>query len=97
MDLGIGEPAKISDFEFIFTRLVGIIIPLAGIVLFVMIVWGGFQYISSGGDPKKAAMAKATLTYAIIGLVLVALAYLIIFLISEFTGVDAILDFNVTR
>lgn len=93
--LGTGAPAQLSDLEQIFQSLLGAIIPLAGIVLFVMLIWGGFQFITSGGDPKKAGAARNTLTYAILGLVLVALAYLFIVVISQFTGATQILEFNI--
>lgn len=93
--LGVGAPAQISDLEQIFGSLLSAIIPLAGIVLFIMLIISGFSMITSAGDPKKAAAAKATLTYAILGLVLVALAYLIIEVIAAFTGVDAIKTFNI--
>jgi hypothetical protein len=43
-----------------------------------MIIIAGFKYITSGGDTNKVASAKSTLTYAIIGIVVVALAQLIV-------------------
>jgi len=96
--LGTGEnPAKISDLQSIFTSLVAAIIPLAGIVLFIMLIIGGFQYITSGGDPKKAGAARNTLTFAILGLVLVAMGYLILVVIAQFTGVTGILNFEIYR
>ena len=48
---------------------------------------GGFQFITSGGDPKGVEQAKNTLTYAIGGVVLIAAGYLIIQIIQVFTGV----------
>ena len=66
----------------------------AGIVLFVMLIIGGFRYITAGGDPKGIEGAKKTLTYAIAGMVLVALSYLIINFIASFTGAN-ITDFNI--
>lgn len=95
--LGVGEPATISQLEDVFSSLLSAVIPLAGIVLFIMLIIAGFQYITSAGDPKKAGAATNTLTFAVLGLVLVALAYLIIVVIAEFTGVDGILEFQVFR
>ena len=95
--IGTGAPAQLSQLNGVFASLLNAIIPLSGIVLFIMLVWGGFSFITSGGDPKKAAAARNTLTYAILGIVLVALAYLIIVVISRFTGVTEILNFQVYR
>lgn len=51
---------------------------IVGIVAIVMIIYGGFRYITSGGDSGRVGNAKNTLIYAIIGLVIVALAQLIV-------------------
>lgn len=51
---------------------------IVGAVSIVMIIYGGFRYITSGGSSEKVGSAKNTLIYAIIGLVIVALAQLIV-------------------
>ncbi|MGA3150599.1 MAG: pilin [Candidatus Saccharimonadales bacterium] len=48
-----------------------------GIVAVVMIIMGGFRYITSGGKQESIVGAKNTITYAIVGLVIVALAQVI--------------------
>ncbi len=45
-----------------------------GVVAVFMIIIGGFKYITSGGDTNGVSAAKNTIIYAIIGLVIVALA-----------------------
>jgi heme/copper-type cytochrome/quinol oxidase subunit 2 len=47
------------------------------IVAVVIIVFAGFQYISSNGDPQKASTAMKTILYAVIGLVVAVLAFAI--------------------
>lgn len=79
-------PATIEDLEVVFSNVVGIALALGGIVLFVLLLMGGFKYITAGGDPKAIEGAKKTLTYAIFGIVLLALAFLIIRLIEQITG-----------
>ena len=80
--------ATLEGLEGIFANIVSVLLGLAGIALFIMLLIGGFRLITSGGDPKQAELAKRTLTYAIGGMVLVALAYLIILFIQNFTGID---------
>ncbi|HUS60256.1 MAG TPA: pilin [Nevskiaceae bacterium] len=82
------DPAEIKDFEEIVRNILNIAIRLAGVALFIMLIVGGFKYLTAGGDPKKAEAAQKTLTYAIGGLVLVILAWFILLFIKEFTGVD---------
>jgi hypothetical protein len=51
-----------------------------------MIVFGGFKYITSGGDSNNVSGAKNTIIYAIIGLVIVALAQLIVHFVLNQTS-----------
>jgi hypothetical protein len=56
-------------------------------VAVVMIIIGGLKYITSGGDSGNVTGAKNTILYAIIGLVIVALAQFIVrFVLSKTTG-----------
>lgn len=78
--------ATLKGFEGLFQNLVGAILGLAGIVLFLMLIMGGFRYITAGGDPKNAEAARKTITYAIAGIMFIALAFLILRFIKEITG-----------
>lgn len=80
--------APLSGLETIFGNVVVVILGLAGLILFIMLIIGGLKYITSAGDPKKVESARNTLTFAIGGLILIALAYLILRFIEEFTGVS---------
>lgn len=51
---------------------------VVGVVAVIMIVIGGFRYITSGGSSDSITAAKNTIIYAIIGLVIVALAQFIV-------------------
>jgi len=50
---------------------------LAGIIAVIVIIISGFKYVASGGDSGAVASAKNTLLYAIVGLVVVILAFTI--------------------
>ena len=78
--------ATLKGLEGIFANTVSALLAIAGILLFIMLIWGGFSYITSGGDPKKVEQARNTLTYAIAGMVVVALAFMILRFIEDFTG-----------
>lgn len=51
---------------------------VVGIIAVVMIMVGGIKYITSGGDPSKTSAAKNTVLYASVGLVIAALAQIIV-------------------
>lgn len=80
--------ATIQGFECLFQNIVKILIPAAGLVFFAMFIVGGFKYLTSSGDSKKAAAATSTLTMAFIGLIGVIVSWLILLFIKNFTGVD---------
>lgn len=50
---------------------------IAGIASVVMVITAGFKFITAGGDAGKVASARSTLTFAIVGLVVVAMAQFI--------------------
>ena len=87
--------ATIQDLNVIFGKVIAVVLGLAGIALFVMLLVGGFKFISAGGDPKAMEEAKKTLTYAIGGLVLVAVAFLIIQIIYNITTGTNFAQFNI--
>ncbi len=51
---------------------------VVGAISVIMIIYGGFRYITSGGDSGRVGNAKNTLIYAIVGLIIVALAQVIV-------------------
>ncbi|MCL5439151.1 MAG: pilin [Patescibacteria group bacterium] len=67
---------------------------LAGVVAVIIVIISGIKFITSGGDQKQVEGAKKTLTYAIIGLVIILLSYFIISFISYITGVGCIKSFG---
>lgn len=61
-----------------------------GILAVVMILSAGLRYITSGGSKEKVSSAKNALVYAVIGLVIVALAQIIVqFVLSKTTAYTA--------
>jgi len=59
-----------------------------GVLGLFVIIFSGFTYITGGGDKNKIAQAQNMLNYGIIGLVLVAAAYLITRIIGMLIGFD---------
>jgi hypothetical protein len=79
---GTCEPAETDagtkKIQDIVTLIVNIFSVIVGIVAVIMIIYGGFKYITSGGDSGNITSAKNTIIYAIIGLVVVALAQFLV-------------------
>ena len=67
-----------KNLTTIIATVVNIISIIVGVVAVIMIIWGGLKYITSGGESGKITSAKNTIIYALIGLVIVALAQFIV-------------------
>lgn len=62
--------------------MLGIIFTLGAIFTLIFVVLGGIKFITSGGDPAKIASARSTIIYAIVGMVLLILSFVIMYLIQ---------------
>jgi cytochrome bd-type quinol oxidase subunit 2 len=70
----------------IVTTVINLFSLVVGVISVIMIILGGFRYITSGGDSNNVQSAKNTIIYAIIGLVVVALAQFIVqFVLNKVT------------
>lgn len=82
-----GDVLTIKCLEPLFQNVVTAVFAFVGVALLIMLFVAGYNFLLSGGDPKKLEAAKGTLTNALIGLVVIVVAYLIIRTIEVFTGV----------
>jgi FtsH-binding integral membrane protein len=60
------------------------IIGLAGIIAAALIVFGAYSLITSSGEPENIAKAQKMITNALIGLVIAAIAFLIVNFVIDF-------------
>jgi len=86
-DMPSVEPPRLSELFAEYgpiERVFAIIFPLAGLICVIFIIIGGYMWMSAAGDPARIKTAQNTLTWAIIGLVVVLLAIAIIEIIVKF-------------
>jgi len=79
---------KIEDLGLFVSRAINIALMIAAILVFVYLVWGGIQWITSGGDKGKTEEARSRITAALIGLAVVAAAWAVMLLVQYFFGLD---------
>jgi hypothetical protein len=58
--------------------IINVLSVIIGAIAVIMIIIGGFRYITSGGSAEGTKAARQTIVYAIVGLVIVALAQIIV-------------------
>ena len=71
-------PGRFTNLASLVTNALTYIFPIAGILLLLYLVWGGFDYLTSLGDPKRAEAGRAKITSAVIGIVIIFVAYWIV-------------------
>lgn len=74
-----GEFVNLASF---LSGLLNITFYLATFLAFYWLTWGAFQYILAKGNKEDLAKARAKITWALIGLMVIFLAYFI----AKFTG-----------
>ncbi|MDQ5953357.1 MAG: hypothetical protein QG647_91 [Patescibacteria group bacterium] len=75
---GCDQPAGQKSIPAMLTTIIEVFSWLVGIVSVIMLIYGGFRYVTSGGESSAIKSAKDTMLYAIVGLVIVALAQIIV-------------------
>ncbi len=81
----IGNPVAsqgLTDIGSLLSQLLQVAIFLAGFLAFIWFVWGALQYLFAGGNKENLGKARARMTWAIVGLVMTLLAYLV----AQFAG-----------
>ena len=84
IDLNLDYP-KIGGFDLnndqgldqVIAWLYYFVITVSGIAVFAMLVWGGFTWLTSTGDPSKITDAKDRIYSAFLGLLLILASILI--------------------
>lgn len=88
------QVASIKGIEVIISNILAVFTTIVGLAAFVMLLMGGFLYLTSGSNSKGTEAAKQTITYSIIGIVVALMAFFILQAIAAFTGAEGILEFN---
>ncbi|MBW7955130.1 hypothetical protein H3C66_00185 [Patescibacteria group bacterium] len=87
--------ATIQGFQCLIGNVLQVGVAGVGLAGFVMMIIGAFKYLLSGGNAKGIDEGQKTMTYAIGGLILALSAFFILNIISDFTGVQSIMNFRI--
>lgn len=85
VDNGPSDPdSPSSQINKTIATVINILSFIIGVAAVIMIIIGGFKYVTANGDSGNVNSAKDTILYAIVGLVVVALAQFIVkFVLSK--------------
>ena len=94
--IGKDETGAVGISKFL-SNLILLIYSIAAIVLIFMLIWGAFEWLTSGGDKEKISAAQKRIINAIIGIILFAVAFAIIAVLGQFTGFTFFAGQNATH
>ena len=80
----------IDNVVSVIRAIIQFILVVAFVLAFIMLLIGGIRWITAGGDEKAVGSARNMITAALIGLVIVLVAYALIRLVETFFGVSII-------
>lgn len=94
-DFGGGVPGSLPLYCYSpgqgITKIIRLVFAFLGMLAVLFIVIGGYRYITSSGDDKKAAQGKKTIQWALIGLAVALSAYAIVSIATRFAVTSSIL------
>ncbi|MBU6447785.1 hypothetical protein KGQ24_03020 [Patescibacteria group bacterium] len=73
-------PNTVND---LIIKIINVLLSVAAIIAVLFIIIGGFRYITSAGNEEQAEKGRGTLVNAIIGLVIIILAYVIVGIVNN--------------
>ncbi len=80
------DTAPTSIQDFIFSAISNVIIPIAGAIAVLYLIYSGILYLTAAGNPDAAKKGQQGVVNAIIGIIIIALSYVIIKAVSGTVG-----------
>ncbi len=82
------EPAGLADLQGLVKRIIQLSVGAAFIALVVVLTIAGIKFLTSGGEAKPIQSASQAVTWALLGMLFLVIAWLVLQLIHAFTGID---------
>lgn len=79
---------QVDDHAVLIRNIINLLLWSAVMLAIIFVIYGGIKWVLSGGDKAKVDAARGTITFAIIGLTLSFLAFLIINSVLYFFGIQ---------
>lgn len=79
-------PQGYRDLGIFVTNVLTLAFGIAILVVLVMLIWGAFEWITSGGDKEAVGKARNRIINALIGLAVLAIAYALTRVAGQFLG-----------
>ncbi|MEK7616565.1 MAG: hypothetical protein AAB414_00730 [Patescibacteria group bacterium] len=89
-----GKPVGFGTLGNFIQNTLALLFIVAVIVVLFMLVWGAFEWITSGGDKDAVGKARGRIINALVGLAILAIAFALFQVAGQFLGFN-VLDFKI--
>jgi len=79
---------KFTNLGSVVSEALKYVFPFAGLILFFMLIAGGFQMMTAAGNEESIQKAQKKITYAVIGFVVIFISFWLIKLLETILGVS---------
>lgn len=80
--------AFFTDIGSLISKALNFVLIIGALLVFMYLIWGGIEWITSGGDKGKTESARNKITAAIVGLIVLASSWAILLLVLGFLDTD---------
>ena len=76
-----------QDFGAMLTNIMNIVLTIAVVAVLMYLIWGGIEWVTSGGDKGKTESARNKITAAVVGLIIIISAWAITLFVQQLLGI----------
>lgn len=80
---GVTNECDLNDFIALINNIINWILSIATFIFAIMLIWGGFTYLTSGANQSKKEEAKKMLWSTLLGFVIILVSWLIVYTILD--------------
>lgn len=94
-DPKVPNPVGNQNLGDVLFDVVNALLLFAGAVAVLFLIIGGFRYVVSAGNAEQVEGAKKTIVYALLGLIIIFIAYVLVQLVQDYLGVQG--NYNLSK
>lgn len=81
-------PPKLDGVPVVFENAIKAALSFSSLVAVAMVIFAGYTYMTSGGDPQKVQRAQGTLTWAVVGIIFLSISGFLIIAVLDFFSIQ---------
>ena len=87
-DPGTGQ--EMGTIGAVVSEILKYLYPFAGLILFFMLIWGGFSFLTAAGDEEKIKSGQQRITWAVVGFLVLFVAFWLMRLLQFVLGIGMV-------